>query len=62
MFPIAHGLMEYCQLDNQIFVSFRFVFLRAVPTNKEVFCVRFITMLGKQILARASESQKENWG
>ena len=38
--------------------------LRAVPTNKEVFLFGFLflTMRGKQIIARAIEIQRENWG
>ena len=32
-----------------------------VPTNTEVIFARFITMRGKQILARAFEIQRENW-
>ena len=36
--------------------------LRTVPTNKEVFFVRFMTMREKQISARATGIQKENWG
>ena len=38
------------------------VALRTVPTNKEVFWGWLMTMRGKQILARAIEIQKENWG
>ena len=33
-----------------------------VPKNTEVFFARFMTMREKQILARAIEIQKENWG
>ena len=36
--------------------------LRTVPTNKKVFFVRFMTMREKQISARATGIQKENWG
>ena len=36
--------------------------LRMVPTNTEVFYVRLMTMRGKQILVRAIEIHKENWG
>ena len=36
--------------------------LRMVPTNKEVFLCGFMTMREKQILGRAIEIQKENWG
>ena len=36
--------------------------LRAVPTNTEVFFAQFMTMREKQILARASGIQKQNWG
>ena len=35
--------------------------LRTVPTNKEVFLCG-LSMGEKQILARAIEIQKENWG
>ena len=36
--------------------------LRLVPSNTEIFFVQFVTMREKQILARAIEIQKENWG
>ena len=36
--------------------------LRTVPTTKEVFFARLMTMREKQILARAIGIQKENWG
>ena len=35
--------------------------LRTRPTNTKVFCM-VITMCEKQILARAVEIQKDNWG
>ena len=37
-------------------------FLRMVPTKKEVFLPCFMTMQGKQVVARAVGIQKENWG
>ena len=35
--------------------------LRTVPTNSEVF-LRSLSLLSKEILARAIEIRKENWG
>ena len=36
--------------------------LRMMPVNTAVFLRSFMTMLGKQILARAVGIRKENWG
>ena len=40
----------------------KFSCLRMVPTNTKVFLRGFMTLLEKQILARAIGIQKENWG
>ena len=46
------------------FCTFAFIMLclRTVPTNTEVYFVRFMTMREKQILARPIGIRKENWG
>ena len=36
--------------------------LRTVPTNTELIFAPFMTILGKQNLARAVGIQKKNWG
>ena len=56
------GHYLFCLMGPQLALLFPSIFLRTVPTNTEVFFLRFMTMLEKQILAMPTEIQNENGG
>lgn len=57
-------MAKLCSLYKGVRMQYVFKInkLRMMPVNTAVFLRSFMTMLEKQILARAVGIQKENWG
>ena len=59
---LSNTFLWHLQNNNVIWSWPNSKLLRTVPTSKEVFFARLMTMREKQILSRAIEIQKENFG